>query len=432
MRTDRLTRILVPLCTLFLCAGSWGQQSQTFTWSSNCANCESTIFTPGWYTDGSGIFAEAINGNVIGVSAGVSAIDRYFVVALGFSGVEGHGVVSFNPTTAVTIETDSSPHMVLYSLEHPDTRILKGSAAEKKQLKNKTVSVSASTVTAGYLLFPTDNAASCVTVVVVVGNETFRFPLVRSPNAHAKFGDPDTTPARAVAQQTPVATEHVESSPLAQNTQPPGAAAPSQSPSAAATTASVSSTVTDCDKNISFAVAEGGQIVSRVPAFAEKWISKNHKKYNGLCFSQKPDSQAANYVLIFSTSHSAFNGIYPTVKTSTSMNTNTTPASGSGTVTDSYGGMWNYTYDGTVTTTTTTTTTTREDLPYTDTSNTLFLRSYDQHGRLISEHWRTITTRQGGDGANTLGYNLGAALGAIHIKQHLLKNVVEDVAKARQ
>ncbi len=98
-------------------------------------------------------------------------------------------------------------------------------------------------------------------------------------------------------------------------------------------------------------------------------------------------------------------------------------------VTDNYGGMWNYTYDGTVTTTTTTTTTTHDDLPYTDTSSTLYLRSYDQNGRVISERWRTITTRQGGDGANTLGYNLGAALGAIHMKQHLLKNVVEDVTK---
>jgi len=103
--------------------------------------------------------------------------------------------------------------------------------------------------------------------------------------------------------------------------------------------------------------------------------------------------------------------------------------SGSGTVTDNYGGMWNYTYDGTATTTTTTTTTTHENLPYTDTSNTLYLNSYDQQGRMISQRWRTITTRQGGDGANTLGYNLGAALGAIHMKEHLLKSVVEDVAK---
>ena len=185
----------------------------------------------------------------------------------------------------------------------------------------------------------------------------------------------------------------------------------------------------DCEKNVSFAVAEGGQIVPRVPGFADKWISKNQKKYAGLCFSQAPNSRAANYLLVFSTSQSAFNGIYPVVRTSSNTNTNTTPVSGSGTVTDNYGGMWNYTYDGTVTTTTTTTTTTHDDLPYTDTSNTLYLRSYDQNGRVISERWRTITTRQGGDGANTLGYNLGAALGAIHMKQHLLKNVVEDVNK---
>lgn len=68
-------------------------------------------------------------------------------------------------------------------------------------------------------------------------------------------------------------------------------------------------------------------------------------------------------------------------------------------------------------------------LPYTDTSNTLYLHAYSQNGSLVSERWRTITTRQGGDGANTLGYNLGAALGAIHMRQNLLKNVVEDVTK---
>ena len=109
----------------------------------------------------------------------------------------------------------------------------------------------------------------------------------------------------------------------------------------------------DCEKNVSFAVAEGGQIVPRVPAFADKWISKNQKKYAELCFSQTPNSRAANYLLVFSTSQSAFNGIYPVVRTSTNTNTNTTPVSGSGTVTDNYGSMWNYTYDGTVTTTTT-------------------------------------------------------------------------------
>jgi YD repeat-containing protein len=182
----------------------------------------------------------------------------------------------------------------------------------------------------------------------------------------------------------------------------------------------------NCGKNISFAVAEGGQIVSRAPGFTQKWISKNQKQYPGLCFSQNANSNAANYVLVFSTSISAFNGLYPTLRTNTSTSTN--PVSGSGMITDNYGGMWSYTYNGTATTTTTTTT--HENLPYTDTSNTLYLYSYDQHGKLISWHWRTITTRQGGDGANTLGYNLGAALFSIHFKEHLLKDAVSDIARA--
>ena len=72
-----------------------------------------------------------------------------------------------------------------------------------------------------------------------------------------------------------------------------------------------------------------------------------------------------NWTIVWSLQFlAAFYGLYPTVRTNTT--TSTTPVSGSGTVTDSYGGMWNYTYDGK--TTTTTTTTTREDLHYTDAS----------------------------------------------------------------
>lgn len=198
---------------------------------------------------------------------------------------------------------------------------------------------------------------------------------------------------------------------------------------AAVTTPASASTLSKpsggCAKNISFAVAEGGQIVPRVPKFTQKWIEKNQRKYTGLCFSQAPNPQSFNYLLVFSTSQSSFNGIFPTVVTST--NTNASPVSGSGTITSSSGSMWNYTYQGTETTTTTTTT--QENLPYTDTTSTLYANAYGQNGSLISRRWRSITTRQGGEGANTLGYNLGAALAAIHIKERLLKDSVEDVAK---
>jgi hypothetical protein len=89
--------------------------------------------------------------------------------------------------------------------------------------------------------------------------------------------------------------------------------------------------------------------------------------------------------------------------------------------------MWNYTYEGTETTTATTSI--PENLPYTDTTSTLYVNAYSQNGSLVSQRFRSITTRQGGEGANTLGYNLGAALGAIHIKERLLKDAVEDVVR---
>ena len=101
--------------------------------------------------------------------------------------------------------------------------------------------------------------------------------------------------------------------------------------------------------------------------------------------------------------------------------------SGNGTITDNSGGFWNYTYDGTVTSTTTTTI--HENLPYTDTTRGIYLNAYSQHGTLITSGTREVTTREGGDAYNSLGYNLVTALSAIHIKERLLKEVVNAIAK---
>ncbi|HEV2418537.1 MAG TPA: hypothetical protein VGX94_12095 [Terriglobia bacterium] len=184
-----------------------------------------------------------------------------------------------------------------------------------------------------------------------------------------------------------------------------------------------------CGKNISFGIGTPSGIAPSVPNFARKWIRKNARKYPGLCFSQSVSPNAQNFLLVFSTSQSEFSGFYPTVRTYTS--TNTAPVSGSGTVTDDYGGTWDFTFDGTMTTTTTTTT--QENLPYTDTANTLYLYAYDQRGQLISHHSRTISTRSGGDGMNTLGYNVGAVLVAlVDTRGRLIKDVVSDVYKAQE
>ena len=54
-----------------------------------------------------------------------------------------------------------------------------------------------------------------------------------------------------------------------------------------------------CRKNISFAMAFGGSVAAAVPGFAGKWVSKNSKRYPGICFVQLPVKAATNYVLVF-------------------------------------------------------------------------------------------------------------------------------------
>ncbi len=94
-------------------------------------------------------------------------------------------------------------------------------------------------------------------------------------------------------------------------------------------------------------------------------------------------------------------------------------------ITDSGGSTWNYTYQGSFSSTTTTTEQT--NVPYTDTTVGLYATAYNERGTPVASARRAESFRQGGDGANTLGYNLGARLAAIHIKEHLLNDVVGRV-----
>ena len=56
-----------------------------------------------------------------------------------------------------------------------------------------------------------------------------------------------------------------------------------------------------CAENISFAIAQGGQISVGVPTFVEKWVAKNANKFRGICFSQNPVLNVENYLLVFAT-----------------------------------------------------------------------------------------------------------------------------------
>ena len=136
-----------------------------------------------------------------------------------------------------------------------------------------------------------------------------------------------------------------------------------------------------CTRTISFAIAQGGQPVPAIPKFAAKWIGKkkNIDGYPELCLAQTPSSNTANYVVIFSTSDSSFDGLTPSAHTYTS----TGPQSGNVAFTGSYGGTWNYSYLGVLPASTTNTI----DLQRVDASKKmLVLRAYDQQGRQVSRY----------------------------------------------
>ncbi len=178
---------------------------------------------------------------------------------------------------------------------------------------------------------------------------------------------------------------------------------------------------------VTFITIQNGNVVHLMPDWAIKWVRKNEKKYPDVRFqtSDKPVAGARNFVVAFSASSAELQGFQPVTYTDTS--TNTSPVSGNGTVTDNQGEMWNYTYNGTVTTTTTTTT--HEQVPYTRTSNTLYVTAFNEQGETVAQRWHVYSTQSGGDSANALGYNLGNALGAINARGHMLKTIVDDLVE---
>jgi hypothetical protein len=187
----------------------------------------------------------------------------------------------------------------------------------------------------------------------------------------------------------------------------------------------VSAEAQTCSKVVSFALADASGVhpYALTGNWIGNWIQKNAKKHPDVCFSQTPVPDRANYLIVLSQSSGYLTGFDPVVSRDT--NTSTTPVSGTGTVRDNYGGMWNYTYAGTVTTTTTTTT--HENVPYTINSRTIYAYAYGDGGAIISQRYHVYSTKTGGDAANSAGYNIGNALLAINARGRLLNSVVKDV-----
>jgi len=171
----------------------------------------------------------------------------------------------------------------------------------------------------------------------------------------------------ALAQQS---TTYPAASPSRETvaTQPPAAASTSGAPQGQVA----------CSKTISFAVAEGGQPVPAIPRFAAKWVgkAKHVEGYPDMCLSQIPSSQTVNYVVIFSTSTTSFEGLTPVAHTYSSMS----PVSGDGPGSSSYGGTWSYSYRGTLPQGTTSTVALQK---IDGVKKGLLVYAYNEQGRLL-------------------------------------------------
>src|SRR5579863_1264833 len=134
-----------------------------------------------------------------------------------------------------------------------------------------------------------------------------------------------------------------------------------------------------CSKNVSFAIAEGGQPVPAIPKFAAKWLSgksRKEQRFSKICFSQIPSANLLNYVVIFSTSEASFNGLTPQAHTYTS----TAPTHDSSTPVSSFGGTWSYAYIGTAPPASTDTLSLKRD----DKPKSLDVRAYTQSGKVLA------------------------------------------------
>ena len=127
-------------------------------------------------------------------------------------------------------------------------------------------------------------------------------------------------------------------------------------------------------------MAENGQPVPAIPKFVAKWISdrKHERNRANVCFSQVPDALAQNYIMVFSTTDSTFEGLTPIAH----MYTRTMPNSQNAVVTSSHGRIWDYSYSGPVAVNNTAT----ANLKLMDKAKSFYMRVYNQHGEQLSRY----------------------------------------------
>jgi hypothetical protein len=165
-------------------------------------------------------------------------------------------------------------------------------------------------------------------------------------------------------------------------------------------------------KSVSFTMFDSTGKNLGEPSWVNKWEEKNARKHPMIMFS---DGAQKHYDVVITRGSSQLQGLEVVYVTTT------TPVSGNGTIVTTNGGVWTYSYTGTVTTTSPTV------APYTITNNFLCATAYDDSGKYISQRCHMYSFEQGGAPGESLGYNTVGALAAINARGRMLKAIVKDI-----
>jgi hypothetical protein len=178
-------------------------------------------------------------------------------------------------------------------------------------------------------------------------------------------------------------------------------------------------THTNCDKTVSFAVAETAQISLIPPEFATRWIGVHQKSYPRICFSQQPRSQTANFLIVFSTSPDGLQGSRPEIRVRADAAGTSVP--GDAPLEAEYWGFAPARPEEAVVAAQAYTAVLERELE-------VFAFVYDQRGILLFNESRYLTSRQGQRGDEVLSAALGTGPAVVRAGQAIVKRAVDDLS----
>jgi len=167
----------------------------------------------------------------------------------------------------------------------------------------------------------------------------------------------------------------------------------------------------ECTKNITLGSLNGEKLVLGTPGWAEKWIGKNQKQLQNICFSATPMRGARNYLIVFYAVPG--NGDEPGDTNATMPVPESVSAGGEGAFTTKYGSTWHYAVDRNVGVTVLT----KDDAdePHSQ-SQIWYATAYTEDGSPVAERWPEQPKH-------------AAHADMEHVSEELLSVMVEDLRR---